>query len=156
MTLRMLNTLAIAGKLGSTALGLVVLRILLPLLTGDFAGVVTVASGLFTTHPWWGLLLVAGAFSVYFSRYPGLIETEGRPYLVGLAALLGMGGLGIAVASPTLAIGGFLLFAAVAYLWYRRSESLKREQRIGATVTPVIVHESHDRIRAVLGGRHLV
>jgi len=156
MTLRMLNLLAIAGKFGQIALALIVLRVLLPLLAGDPAGVVAVAGGLFTTYLWWGLLLVASVLAVYFSHYPGLLETEGRPYLVGLAALFGAGGLGIAVASPTLAIVGFLLFAVVAYLWYRRAGSLKREHRIGSTVTPVIVHESQARIRAVLGGRHLV
>jgi hypothetical protein len=156
MTLRMLNILAVAGKLGWFLLGLVVLRVLLPLLFGDFAGIVSIASGLFTTHLWWGLMLVIGAFSVYFSRYPGLIETEGRPYLVGLAALFCTGGLGIAVGSPTLAVGGVLLFTAVAWLWLRRGNSMKREQRIGSAVTPVIVHESQDRIRAVLGGNHLV
>lgn len=156
MTLRMINTLAIAGKLGWAGLALIILRVLLPLLVGDPAGVVAVAAGLFTAYLPWGLLLVASVLAVYFSRYPGLLEPEGRHYLVGLAALLGAGGLGIAVASPTLAIGGILLFAAVAWLWVRRANSLKREQRIGNTVTPVIALERHDRIRAVLGGRHLV
>lgn len=156
MTLRMLNILAVAGKLGWFLLGLVVLRVLLPLLTGDFAGIVSVASGLFTTHLWWGLMLVIGAFSVYFSRYPGLIESEGRPYLATLAAFICAAGLGIAIGSPTLAAGGVLLLTAVAWLWLRRSDSLKREKRIGSSVTPVIVHESQDRIRAVLGGHHLV
>jgi len=156
MTLRMINTLAIAGKLGWAALALIILRVLLPLLVGDPAGVVAFAGGLFTTHLWWGLLLAAGVLAVYFSYFPGLLEPEGRPYLVGLAALLGVGGIGIVVDSPTLMIGGIVLFAAVAWLWLRRADGLKREQRIGDTVTPVITLERHDRIRAVLGGRHLV
>ena len=156
MTLRMLNILAVAGKLGWFLLGLVVLRVLLPLLIGDFAGIVSVASGLFTTHLWWGLMLAIGAFSVYFSRYPGLIETEGRPYLTAMVAFICAGGMGIAVGSPALAAGGVLLLAGGAWLWLRRCDGLKREKRIGSTVTPVIVHESQDRIRAVLGGHHLV
>ena len=156
MTLRSLWILAVAGKLGWIFMGLVVLRILWPALSGDFAGVQGVAGGLFTTHLLWGFLLVAGGLAVYFCRYPGLIEPEGRPYLAGLAAFICAGGLGIAIGSPTLAAGGVLLLAAVAWLWLRRSAGLKREKRIGSTVTPVIVHESQDRIRAVLGGHHLV
>ncbi len=156
MTLRMLNILAVAGKLGWFFLGLVVLRVLLPLLTGDIAGIVGVAGGLFTTHLLWGLMLVIGAFSVYFSRYPGLIEAEGRPYLTAMVAFICAGGMGIAVGSPALAAGGVLLLAGGAWLWLRRCDGLKREKRIGSTVTPVIVHESQDRIRAVLGGHHLV
>jgi len=156
MTLRMINTLAIAGKLGWVALALIILRVLLPLLVGDPAGVVAVAGGLFTTHLWWGLLLVASVLAVYFSHYPGLLEPEGRPYLVGLAALLGVAGIGVVVDSPTLMIGGTVLFATIVWLWLRRADGLKRQQRIGDTVTPVIALERHDRIRAVLGGRHLV
>jgi len=156
MTLRMINTLAIAGKLGWAALALIILRVLLPLLVGDPAGVIDFAAGLFTIHLWWGLLLVASVLAVYFSRYPGLIEPEGLPYLVGMAGVLGAGGVGIAVGSPTLAIAGIGLFAALVWLWLRRTNSMKRERRIGNTVTPVITLENHDRIRAVLGGRHLV
>ena len=156
MSLRMINILAIAGKLGWLALALVILRVLLPLLVGDPAGVIAVAGGLFTTHLWWGLLLVVGALAVYFSHYPGLLEPDGRPYLVGLAALFAVGGIGFTVDSLTLAIGGIALFAAVIWLWLRRTDRMKREQRIGDTVTPVITLERHDRIRAVLGGRHLV
>lgn len=156
MTLRMLWILAVTGKLGWMALGLVVLRTLWPALSGDFAGMLGIARSLFTTHLVWGVLLVVGGLAVYFSRYPELLETEGRPYLAIMSSFICTGGLGIAVGSPTLAAGGVVLFAVVAYLWLRRSDSLQREKRIGATVTPVIVHESHDRIRAVLGGRHLV
>lgn len=92
MTLRMLNILAVAGKLGWFILGLVVLRVLLPLLIGDFAGIVGIAGGLFTTHLVWGILLVAGGLAVYFSRYPGLLETEGRPYLTAMVAFICAGG----------------------------------------------------------------
>ncbi|MGQ0485527.1 MAG: hypothetical protein ACT4SY_09280 [Hyphomicrobiales bacterium] len=156
MSLRSLWILAIAGKLGWIAMGLVVVRVLWPALFGDFAGVAGVAGGLFTTHLFWGLLLFAGGLAAYFSRYPGLIEPEGRPYLAALAAFICAGGLGIAVGSPTLAAGAVLLLAAVAWLWLRRCDRLNREKRIGRTVTPVIVHESQDRIRAVLGGRHVI
>jgi hypothetical protein len=156
MTLRTLRILAAAGMIGWMVLGLVILRVLWPALIGDFAVALGIARGLFTTHLLWGVLLVAGGLAAYFSRYPELIETEGRPYLAALAALVCTGAIGIAVGSPTLAAGAVLLFAAVAWLWLRHSHSLKRERRIGSAVTPVIVHESHERIRAVLGGRHLV
>jgi hypothetical protein len=156
MTLRMLWMVSVAGKIGWIAMGLVVLRILLPVLVGDIAGAMGIARGLFTTNILWGFMLLTGGLGVYFSRYPGLLEPEGRPYLVGLSALIVVSGIGIAVGSPTLAAGGVLLFCSVAWLWLRRCDRLSRERRIGATITPVIVHESHDRIRAVIGGRHLV
>ena len=82
MTLRMINTLAIAGKLGWAGLALIILRVLLPLLVGDPAGVVAVAAGLFTAYLQWGLLLVASVLAVYFSRYPGLLEPEGSEHVM--------------------------------------------------------------------------
>ena len=156
MTLRALNILAIAGLVGRVFLGLVIVRLLFPVLVGNFAGVADFAKTLFTGHPVWAALLVIGGLGVYFNQDHSLLEPEGRPYLAGLWCAACIGAFGLFMGSRLTVAGGILLFVGAVFLWLHRKDALKREQRIGSTVSPVIVYENEARIRAVLGGRHPV